>query len=296
MTAAATRCTFASCLNTSSSYFTNPKSKLATKCGNADFLDKILKASDPLFDLAGVIASSQGASEGVVQGIGKGRALAKAGRDATAFFNIFNGVIAALVINMKNIYNLAMGLCVNAEVTLRVPDTTKKEKPKHTDKVSNQGEKWAALGENFGKGLGAATYTLGFGVCRPIATFEKYISKNINPTASKIGKAFPTVMMVNHIGGVIGSGSSLIFQKLAFNRLANQQALLMNNGVDAVLEAAREEYHKKTAEAAVGFAEKGCELIADIFHHAGVALPAPARIPLQFAIGALSVTKIWLKD
>ena len=281
---AAVRSTFGSCLDTSSSFFTSPVNKLSVKCGSAAFLDKVLKTADPIFDLAGVIAEAQGASDETLKGIGKGRALAKTGRDAMAFFNIFQGIIPALINNMKNIYALISGL-----LTCETPQPVNlKATPKrHNEKAVSSEEKWAALAENVGKGVGAASFIAGFGVCRPIATYEKYISRTIDPTASKIGKAFPTVMMVNHIGGIVGHSSALIFQKLAFDR----EVALYGFNLDVQLE-----FQKKIIENGMALAGKGLELVADVVHHAGVAAPAGFRIPLQLSVGVLSIAKEWLKE
>ena len=262
-------------------FFTNPKNRFSQKCTDIGFLDKILKAADPVFDFAEVIAESNGASADTIKGIVKGRNLAKAGRDATAFFNIFQGSIPALIQNVKNTCALIEGLW-NAKVV-----SLTKGEPQHNETAMTSKEKWASLGEQVGKGVGVASFIAGFGICRPIGTFEKYISRDIDSTASKIGKAFPTMMMVNHIGGVVGSSCGLVFQELAYRRaMAEEEASV------AQIKAA---YSKKMLDNGVALSQKVLELVNDILLHTNTAAPAWARIPINLTIGALSITKEWIK-
>lgn len=262
------RCNLGSYLSVTADFCTNRKNRLVTKCGNAGFMDKILKTADPIFDLTGVIAESSGASEDTLKAIGRGRAFVKTGRSVAAFFNIFQGTIPALVESMKNIYALMQGAC--AEI----------DDGKYKD--YSKGEKWGVFFEQAGKATAAGAFIGAFGVCAPIASVEKYICP-VDPIASNIGKAMPTVMMVNHIGGFMGHTSALVYHSYAFERRGEGFM-------------SQEDYNKKMLENGLGCAQRGLELVADIAHHAGTALPAGARIPLNLAICVFSVAKEWVKE
>ncbi len=280
-------CSFGSYLDESTSkFFTNREHPLIKKCSNVGFLDKILKAADPVFDFAEVVARAGDASDDTVNGIVKGRNFVKTGRDVTAFFNIFNGIIPSLIQSVKNVCVLLEGLFAKTATPLKEGPA---ERLSYNETAETIWEKLAALGEQTGKVISSGSFVAGFGICRPIGAFEKYISRDIDSGASKIGKAFPTVMMVNHIGGVLSGSCGLIFQKLAYDREVSVGDA--NRTVNAAVV-----YSKKTFEIGMGLAQKGLELISDIFHHTSTALPAYARIPLSCAIGGLSVANAWIKD
>lgn len=298
---------FDCCLSSAYDYVTNPESHPARFFKSSEGRDKVLKFADPIFSLSYEIGKATGASESTLEGIGKGRSLAKAGRDAHSFLNIFAGVIAALVLNMINIWNLMKGLVGAADVVPLKREVSaatdsegkktyryhKEEKGKTTDRPAKyneiavgKAEQLFALGANFGKGTGAATYTLGFGVCRPIANIEKYCGVKFGERAHKFGQAFQTVMTVCHIGGIVGNSSELIYQSLAFDRVVSDRG---------DIQAAYQELSKKSLESTVGLAEKSFEFMQDIGHFSGVAAPLWFSIPTGLLIGFFGCYKEWLK-
>ena len=263
------------------SFFTDSRNRFSEKCSNIGFLDKILKTADPIFDLAEVIAKSHDAPTHVIGGIGKGRDLARTGRDATAFFNIFQSGIPSLVQSVKNVGALLEGLRDGSTAKLKEPE---EDKPLQFNEVAvTEAEKKWALAEQFGKVVGGISFIVGFGACRPIGSVEKYITRDIDPTASKIGKAFPTVMLVTHVSGVLSSTCGLVFQQLAYDRAMK----------GTVTEKQTAAYSKKMLENGVTLSQKVLECVSSILLHAGTAVPAGVRIPLNLAAGLLSVAKEW---
>jgi hypothetical protein len=93
-------------------------------------------------------------------------------------------------------------------------------------------------------------------------------------------------MMINHIAGLIGGGCEVGYQYVAFNR-----SLEAGGDVDR----AYGDFKKKVVENTVSILEKFLDLIMDIVHLIGKAVPAGFRLPVTLAIGALGVTKEWLK-
>lgn len=255
----------------------NPKSTWATFWQRAEARDKALKLADPVLDAIIEIAKARGASDETIQGLGKGRALAKTGRDALAFFNIFNGVIAGFIENFTKVRILACELTSDL--------CCKKAEEDEVDEVGI-GEKFLDLMANFGKLLGAGSFIVGFGVCRPIANLEKHCGVKFNSTTHEIGHAFPKVMIVNHVGGVIGSSFEIGYQYLKFKRLSKE-------GGDQT--KAYNDFLEDTTGNVVSLAEKSLECTQDIFHLTGKAVPPAVRIPLGLGIGLLGCTKEWLK-
>lgn len=283
--------------NSTLSFFTNPRNKCSTKCSSVGFLDKILKTADPIFDLAEVIAKSHDAPIHVIHGMGKGREFVRAGRDVTAFFNIFQGIIPNLVQSVKNTIALLGNLCNTTKVNLKEREKDennpgKFKKLKYNEKAVTEEEKRWALGEQIGKGVAAASFIAGFAICRPIGAYEKYISRDTDPIASKIGKAFPTVMLVNHVSGVVASTCGLVFQQLAYDRETSKDSV--RNTKDCFKKVTLE-YNKKMLENGVTLAQKVLECISSALLHAGTAVPTWVRIPLNLGAGVLSVTKEWIK-
>lgn len=272
---------FGSFLDSSTYHFFTDSKRFEDKCSHIGFIDKIFKTADPIFDLAEEVAKSHDASIDVIQGLGKGRELARAGRDATAFFNIFQGAIPSLIRSVKNVIVLLKALRKGKDGVLKKP--AKGEKPQYNEIATTPAEKRWSLVENVGKIVGGASFVVGFGVCRPIGTVEKYISRNIDPTAKEIGKAFPTVMLVTHVSGVVSSTCGLVFQQLAYDR-----AIASNNyKADDVTK----EYRKKMLENGVALSQKSIELVNSTLYHVGTVVPAAARISLNLAAGLLSVVK-----
>jgi hypothetical protein len=270
-------------------FFTNPKNRLSAKCSRIEFVDKLFKLSDPLFDMAGEIAQVSGASENTVKGIGKGRALVKTGRDALSFLNIFRGAIAVLVQQTYSICLLSKDFIrpqTNEEGEER-PTLLKHTSKKYNDIAVGNKERAAALVANFGKVVGTATYIVGFGACRPIANYEKHISTDVSKSAHALGKAFPTVMMVNHIGALIGHTAEIVYQKLAYDRNAEIYGITEN--------VSYQDFKHKVIENTLGLFEKSLELLVDIAHQLGAALPAGIRLPIHLGIGVMGVAKEWYK-
>ena len=276
---------FTSCLTGSKSFFTNPKNHLSKKICTTAFVDKLFKFADPCFDLSWEIARSTGASKETLAGIDKGRVAVKAARDTMGLLNIFNGIIAHLYTYIKNVCVLARSLVRGDKEAILIA-RKKGEETKHTDKAVGRGEKISALIANTGKAVGCAGYITGFGICRPIAYYEKYISKNVAPRAQALGKAFPTVMMIQHIGAFIGIGADMVYQNLAYDRA-------IDHGGNR--KACWKEYTKKMRENTLGILEKSFELVSDTAHHIGAALPAGFRIFLGLGIATFGIVKEWMK-
>ena len=287
-----TRCkdTFAYYLNGMDSRFqdnkgrslcTDKKHRFWSLFQRTDGPDKLLKMADPLLDTIGEIAAAAGASDSTLEGIGKGRALAKTGRDAIGFFNIFNGVIPNLVQSMKNIFHLMRGLITGDNVSLEAGSE------KYNDVAKSTTEKILAAGANFGRGVGSGTYIVGYGLCRPLANIEKYGEVSLGQTAHNIGQAFPTFMMVNHLGEMIGSTCEMGFQYTAFNR-----AIDNTSGKPSEI---YQEFEKQMLDNTLSLLEKSLELLYDIVKLIGQAIPAWFRLPLTLGIATLSLYKVWLK-
>ena len=269
--------------------FTNPRHTFWGFFQRIEGPDKLLKLADPILDTIGEIAKASGASDSTLDGIEKGRSLARVTRDGIGFFTIFNGVIPALAINLKNIYALTTGLISGKDVPLT-------EIPRqHNDVAIGKTEKILAAGANFGKGVGAATCIVGFGLCRPIANIEKYGGISLGQTAHNIGKAFPTVMMVGHIGGIIGSSCEIGYQYTAFNRDPAITEVQVNNNKKYNIKDNYESFVKKMVENTVGLVEKILEFIQTIVKLIGHAIPAWFRLPLTLGIASLGLYKVWLK-
>src|SRR5271156_5605695 len=115
------------CCLSSTQIFFDPNNRLAKFFQSAEGRDKALKLVDPILDAIGEIAKAANASEDTLNGIKAGRDFARAGRDAHAFFNIFNGVIGALALYLANFWKLIEGLCSGEDVVLK-PEEAKRIK------------------------------------------------------------------------------------------------------------------------------------------------------------------------
>lgn len=300
-------------------YFNNPFSRTAKAFQSSEFRDKLLKcAKEGLLPAATEIARLAGASDKALQGIESGRTWVSGARDGYAIFNIFAGVMAAVVVNVltfkalvKGFYNgdrevplktskeraLKSGTIREADSNTRDPiksgEVFYEEKLPHYAKAVGPFEQLLAMGSNLGKGVAAAAYTVGFGVCRPIANLHKHIKDSsgkpvipMGETTLQIGEAFERVMMVNHCAGLFGSACELGFQYKAKNRAleAKEDAKIVYH-----------DYMKKMIENSVGFAEKFLESGMDVVNLCTKMAPVWVRIPAGLTIGILGVTKEWLK-
>jgi hypothetical protein len=303
------KCTLGSCLVATGSFFVDPNNTFSSKCRSIAFVDKIFKAVDPLLDLAGVIAEAQGASDETLKGIGRGRSFAKITRDGMALLNIVQGVIPTFVAQAKTCGNLFVdifscstapvafvkagplkeGACGGVSTTATLSTSTVQPACKSNEQAMTRAEKIVAFFEHLGKGIASGCYIIAFGVCRPIANWEKHISKNIDPTASEIGKAFPTVMMINHFAAVVGHGSAMIYQTLAYDRTI--EGLTEKSTREAIDTA----YIQKMVENGVGLGEKVLEGALDVMRCVGYAAPPAVRLPLTFGVGFFCLTKEWIK-
>jgi hypothetical protein len=253
-------------------------------------LDKICKAMITVLEATEAIAKWQGGSDELINGIGNGREGFKVTRDFLGLFNIFNGVIPALYSNVRHAVLLAHNVVFTSDEIYAlkpIPDKINGVSPvmKHNEVAINFWEKIIVLIEQVGKGLGALTFIVGFGFLKPVANYEKYINQNINETASKIGKAFPTAMKVNHISGFIGNGAALIFNNLAYNR-AQEAIQQITTQKDS------EVYYEKMVENGVGFVLKGLETVNDFLPRTA---PKWVCIPLNLAIAGFGITKEVIK-
>lgn len=256
------------------------------------FVDKIFKAADPLLDTVGEIAKARGASEDTLKSIESGRTWFKTTRDCTALVNIFQGVKDRLIGQSQLIYKMGMSLYEGKEscevrtnkhpLQTKIHDNTIQIVTEVTvETAEGRWEMVMVLISQIGKWIGSVTFIIGFGVCRPIANVEKHIYKpskqSIAPVAHDIGAAFPTVMMVNHMAGVIGTGADMVYQYWAYDR----DAIVVSSFNDRMI--------KNCAE----MTEKILELLLDIFHHIGHQAPAGLRLPAGLIIGGIGIWKEW---
>jgi hypothetical protein len=290
---------FGSCLSSIGGFFTNPKNHFSTKINSTPFLDKTLKFGDPFIEAIGELAKLGGASDRTYEAIGKVRQIDKGCRDGMAFFNIFNGVIAAMVNHMKNFFMLIGALRTGDKVRFKEKNTKQPDKNKHTDKIpedtagkTHTTERLLAAGANLGKGTASAAYIFGFGICRPIENLNKYVrDKNGSPLIPmsegtlKLGHAFSTVMVVNHVGGFFGNGCEIGYQCFAHSRLVEEGKCTAK---------VEQDFKDAIVKSVLSLFEKFLELIMDVVALIGTAAPAWFRLPVLMGIGALGMTKEWI--
>lgn len=287
---------FSDCLVGENGFFANgQKNRFSFNCRRAGFIDKVFKAADPVLDTVGVIAEANGASKETLEAIDRGRSWMKTTRDCTALFNIFQGIIPGFIENCKAIPVLVKGFFSHTDCTCSegpIPEVTFQARNKPVTAVGKK-EMGAALVSQVGKGVAALSFITGFGLCRPIANVNKHILKPtgivISPVVREMGEAFPTVMMVNHIGGLIGSGADMVYQSLAYER--NLEAATTKS------QEAKAEFIKKFKEDivknGVEVTEKILELMMDIVHHLGQTAPAGFRLPVNLLVGGMGLWKEW---
>lgn len=293
---------FQSRLSDVESFFTNPNNHLAKFLKTSEGPDKVAKFADAAFDTVGEFAQLAGLSQRGIDGIDKGRAVVKTGRDVFALPNILRGIIPAFVSHSKNCYHLTKGLCQGNKVVRLKAENPDPKKRKHTDVTVGKKEMVLALGANFGKSVATSTYMLGFGGCRPIQTIYKYgRDKQGNPyikmseATLKFGNAFPIVMMINHVGGLLGGGFEIAYQDVAFGREVKHSRQARGDDEQARIDKAYGFYKHKVIEEFVGGLEKFLELLMDIVHVMGKAAPAWFRLPTTLGIGCCAIYKEWLK-
>jgi hypothetical protein len=283
--AASIRANFASCLSDSAkSFFTDSKNHLARYVKSAEGRDKTFKLIDAILDTSSEAAKAANASPDAIEGIGKGRVWVKTCRDGFAFFNIFSGKIAAMVENLKDFWALTRG----KEVTIPAdPKTGESAKTIKADKEYLR-ERGFSAAAKLGSGVALAAYVFGFGVCRPITNINNYIRDKegralikMGETTLKLGKAFPSVMLVNHLAGLIGFSCELAYRKAAFDRINDQSDGAFQTFVNSVV--------KITLE----IIEKFLDILLDIVTLIGQAIPAWFRLPLTLGIGLLGCYKEW---
>jgi hypothetical protein len=273
--------------------------------------DKALKVACASLDAAREIAKASGASDRTVEGLTKGENLAKAGRDAIAFFNIFAGIIPGLIQQLKNVYYLAKGLWTGEEVRFKpsASDPTQERPtdyiPADTQTESHSTERVLSLGANFFGAISALGYIVGFGVCRPIATLNKYLrDKEGRPLiemgegATKLGQAFGTVMFGHHLADISSSGFKFGYDYKAFERGCKEYRRASADYRRARphhLQNMYNDYKKAVTDNALNVVEKTLELGLDVAVLSGKAAPAWFRCPAAIGIGLIGVYKEWRK-
>lgn len=277
------------------SFFTNSKNQSARFISSTKGVDRILKAADPVFDLSLVIAQGAGASEATLGDIAKGRSAVKTTRDVMGLFNIFQGRIPDLYTH--TLVSLELYRDLSNEVNSPKPTQLlsesaiiarkKDNRPiKYHETAETFSERVIALISNIFRGGGSLTMIAAFGVCRPIANFEKYI-RQVDPSVSRIGKAFPSVMMANHACGGIGHTAEIIFQQLAFERAMDREVDGSRQG------KIREEHDKMIVNNTLAVTQNALEFTNDIANIFGPAAPVWFRIPLGLSIGAVGIWRTW---
>jgi hypothetical protein len=272
-----------SCLHGAKSFFTKPDNLCSKSVNRTKFVEKIFKIADPIFDMAGVIAQTSGASEMTLKKIGSGRAMVRTGKDVVSFMTIFNGIIAEFIQSYKTCKRLITHL-TRASSEGHMKTKLRKKAEKYNEFAYNKQERIVALVSNVGNGIGSLTCIGGFTLCRPIINYEKHISADIPKTAHNIGKAFPTIMMVNHLASIVGTSSDIWYQNLAYKRAIKVGGIEDSKKVYKI-------YRKKMINHALGLSEKSCELINDVAHHMGATMPPWLRIPLNLASGVFGIAK-----
>jgi hypothetical protein len=189
-------------------------------------------------------------------------------RSVMAFFNVFNGSFQGTIKNVKNLVALVRSkegqpvsyYNVNLGETLTYTTFT---------------EKLLAGVSEVGNFIGGATYIIGFGVLSPIMVVDKAFKNQINESASKVGKQFGFVMMINHFGVVMSVICDMIRETM----------------VDWTKSTVA--YAERMGKLIMIFIEKGCEIAIDCNKFFGVQMPQGAILGLNIVLSFVSVTRVW---
>lgn len=290
MSSLCARATQSSVFKTAESFVTNPGNRCARMVQSWKFRDTVAKTfAEGVAPLAVEIAAISGASQNVVEGFEKAADIAKDGRMFMALVNIFDGAIGSIGANIIAIVRLVKSILGfgedSSDDSIQIGRANS-----HNDWAVGPLEKTLVLGSHVGDLIGAGTYVAGFGVCRPVM-FAKKCFGDLGQTANDIGKAFPTIMTVNHGATLFGStckGAFLLVARARASGAIQPQANVRQQEI-------RNEFLRKVKEVIATWLSSLVEFFQDMMRISGNALPLEAKIACTAVVSACGFYKLWAR-
>lgn len=283
-----------------------PKS-LASVVDTYNFTDKAAKITA---GAAGFAAVLQGEKGQVAANVAKA---AKDTRTFTGLFNVFRGNGGALYHTVKGALNFPSrvsvlgkkdhALILGAQGGQGSPNSIEMNEAfdkKAVHRLNPFGvarttaQKVLALVSEFFKMIGGATYTVGFGLFRPL----KFVD-SVTPGPDRytsVTSRFAPCMAVNHVAAAIEHVSAIAFDALVFS--AVKSSSLNNEDESDVATEAKEykricsNYGTNLAHRTMAFLENGAELGSDV--NLFVKLPAIATASLALVASIFSFIRMWM--
>ncbi|NGX61042.1 MAG: hypothetical protein K940chlam9_00520 [Chlamydiae bacterium] len=309
------------------SFLTNEENKVAKILKSAEGQDKVLKfIGEAAFPAAIEIASTAGASESTLKGLGIGREMVVTTRSVTGLFNVFRASIPMAYNAAKKTGELTRDLVTreaqptslerarsqtvhspqNFSYTDRNGDqqqiqnarsVTHTTPLKHNRVADGPSERLLQMGIHSMKFIGAGTYITAFGAVAPcrflnsLNTFGKNDSETpiveLNSVGKTLAGSMPQIMFVNHLSGIVENSLRLGYEEIAYKRA-------LRNGGDQ--RQVFQDYYKKVKEATIGLIEKLLEILKDVLSLLSpIPMPMWFRIPLSTLTLGLGLYRVWIK-
>ncbi len=232
-----------SCASSVASYFRDPpkKNHITQFFASSKGRDSLVKLFSALSESAYEIIKVTDANASVKQGFQTGSHGFKDARTVFGLLNVLDGSFPMLYTQARNVATYTMHFFRGEDIPVKAkkhhPDTTelgkvilrtgkeysitqqkKQDPPTGTinfgegDKFLNAGsppllkaplEKILLIIGEIGRVVQTTTYSVAFGICRPILFAEKHFKEHISQSAHAIGQQFGLLMMICHMAGVV---------------------------------------------------------------------------------------------
>lgn len=248
----------------------------------ADGRDKALKMAQAVFSAMEAGLTATGGSPGSIRSAYIAREFATAGRDASAFFNIFNGIIIGMIQKVQTFSLLMFSFWPKEEQTevCMIPiskDTT--------------AERLLGAGENLTGALANAAYIVAFGVMKPINSIHKYIPQvHMSETTLKVGRMFGQFMLFNTYTTFFSSIFGVGYQVKSYTRSYSEAH------EEGKAEKLKANYHFSLAQHGFTLVEKSCEIVKHTSTAIRAAAPKWLTCSLDLVIAGAGIGKIMHKN
>lgn len=253
--------------------------------------DNVFKLGVVGFEIASHIVDLTDASVDLKKGFHSATRGVKDARVVFGLINVLEGTVPTLYNQAKKIgeYISKLWKGDDMSVNLKTGEATKcltcnharpGKKTAQFTAENHTPERLLTLGNEMCNFAGSVTFTVAFGVCRPIIFAENHFKERVSASARSLGAKFGILMMVNHIAGFVGAILALVRDGIYY----------LKSRYD---EEAMKVFFESVVRNMLMIFEKICELTVSVI--AVFRLHAPAALRLTFALAAalLGIYRIW---
>jgi hypothetical protein len=241
--------------------------------GNYDGRDKFLKLLDSTSELAGVILKMKHADESFIHDVESTNRAFKDARNVTGLFNIFAGILDAIIQGVLNALQLLRGFCKGED---QVKVTKMRNGKDDLEIYEGYKEMGAGLVSSAGSIISGMTYFIGFGILQPASFASKHF-KNVGESAKRLGSHFPLMMVVNHFATMTTTISEIVRKESIASREDKPFFDI-----------------KDTHKLVLDFLSTAGDIAVDAITLTPIRAPIFVKLGINIFTSIIGITKVWL--